>query len=613
MIVTIYENIYSKQPAYIPIEKALSRIKNGRSKAIVGQIRSSTDKEKRSSLKTRLPAVCFSGKFGPERKDSTLIEHSGFLVLDFDEVNDLGEYMGNICSVPFIYAAWVSPSGNGVKALVKIADGRKHREHFAALREIFPDADRSGINPSRVCYESFDEHIYVNERAEVFTKIIQSERIEFNETITDDRENFKRLLTWIHNKGNAFAKGERNTFVFKLAGACCRFGIDETVAESLILSECATGNDFTTAECGKAIKSAYRNNKNSYGSASFDRGRFIDKVTRREVEIDQSAATYDAETKPRDVIYGSDVKNTARSIYSSGHLRVLGIGIQELDKLFKSKRGELTGLAGIGNYGKSTFFKWYLLMRVLLYGEKFASFSPEDLSEDYYFDLVEMLLGCDCTPNNPSRPPIQVWDNAYDFVSSHFFYLSPEDLSPSPQYVKERFLELIIKEKVSGVNIDPFNQLTHDYGKAGGRSDKYLETVLGDFARFAKVNNVYFNIIMHPKQMDKDANGNYKCPDIFDISDGAMWNNKLDNILVYHRPFRQTDPNNPVCEFHSKKIRNQKSVGRPGVMTLEYIRMRRRYEVDGNDYMSRILAGNDLCFAKPVSNYQPKRFEEAPF
>jgi hypothetical protein len=32
-----------------------------------------------------------------------------------------------------------------LKALVKIANGAKHREHFQALQEVFPEIDRSGI------------------------------------------------------------------------------------------------------------------------------------------------------------------------------------------------------------------------------------------------------------------------------------------------------------------------------------------------------------------------------------------------------------------------------------------------------------------------------------
>ena len=46
----------------------------------------------------------------------------------------------------------------------------------------------------------------------------------------------------------------------------------------------------------------------------------------------------------------------------------------------------------------------------------------------------------------------------------------------------------------------------------------------------------------------------------FDIADGAMWNNKMDNILIYHRPNHQKDPSSTLCELHTKKIRRQKSV-----------------------------------------------------
>ena len=58
-----------------------------------------------------------------------------------------------------------------MKALIKIADGSKHREHFQSLQEVFPEIDKSGINPSRVCYESYDPEIYINENSEVFNKI----------------------------------------------------------------------------------------------------------------------------------------------------------------------------------------------------------------------------------------------------------------------------------------------------------------------------------------------------------------------------------------------------------------------------------------------------------
>lgn len=594
MIITAFKNIWSKEPHYISVELALNRIKNGNSKKLVEEIRNTLDKEKAGELKKNLPCICFSGKFGADRKDEQIISHSQYLVLDFDNVYELRDKQTEIISNKFVYACWVSPSGNGLKALIKIANGDKHRDHFEALEEIFPEVDKSGKNPSRVCYESYDPEIYINENAEVFNKIKKTEKIVTFERTIDDQKIFKNLLTWLSNKSEAFVTGERNNFIFKLACACCRYGIPEDTTNGLIHTEFVSNSEFTKREADKAIASAYRVNSKNYGSASFDKEQLVDKVTRKEIEVEK--AVFDEEGKLKDVIYGIDVKEQALSLYENGYTAVSGIGVKEMDDSFKPKKGEITVLTGIGNYGKSSWKKWYQAMRIVLYGEKFATFSPEDNPpEEYYHDFVEILLGCDCTPSNPNRPSRQVYEYTYDFVCKHIFYVYPKNVTPTPQYIMEVFLQLIVKEGVDGVDIDPFNQLANNYQNFGGR-DKYLEWVLSLFSRFSQINNVYFWIVAHPIKMQKASDGNYPCPDVFDIADGALWNNKLDNILVYHRPYGQTDPQNPTCEFHSKKIRRQKVVGKKGFFMFEMLFRTRRFFFNGVDPLQKILNEKNMTF-----------------
>jgi hypothetical protein len=600
MIATIFKNIFSKEPHFITIEKALERIKSGSSKELVTEIRNTLDKEKANKIKLNLPSVCFSGKFGSDRKDEQLIEHSGFIVLDFDDISDLRDKQTDIISNDFVYACWVSPSGNGLKALVKIADGSKHREHFQSLQEVFPEIDRSGINVSRVCYESFDPEIYVNDKASVFTKAKKIEKIIVSETQNiDDSENFRRILKWLTNKNDAFVTGERNTYIFKLASACCRFGIEENAALGLISAEYIVSNDFTMSEMKSAVKSGYRANSGNFGTASIQKEKLVNKTTNYEIDVKKEFTEENGENyRIEDVVYGIDVKDRALIINERGFEKIMGIGVPELDYLFKPKRGEISLLTGIGNYGKTAWQKSQILSRIIMYGEKVATFSPEDTpAEEYFHDFVEMLLGCECTPFNPNRPSSEVYEAAYDFVSKHIFYISAEMLSPTPQYIKEKFLELIVQEKVDFCCIDPFNQMTNDYKGFGGRTDKYLETLLSDFSRFAKKNDVYFWIVAHPKLMERDKSGNYKCPDVFDVADGAMWNNKMDNINVYHRPFAQTDPNNPLAEFHSKKIK-KKSVGRKGFILVEYLWERRRFFIEGKDFIQDMLNKKGYDFWK---------------
>ena len=586
-MITIFQNIYSKEPRYIEVDLALERIRNERSKTQVSFIRECLDKERANELKKNLPSVCFSGKFGNNRTDAELIEHSNFLILDFDKVEDCTVKKQLLISEPYVYATWVSPSGNGVKALVRIADGNKHKEHFQALQDIFPDIDKSGINPSRVCYESVDTEILINKKATPFTKTKKIERVVETTKKENHIEIFNNILKWLSNKGSSFTTGERNLFIFKLAGACCRFGIYKEDCLSLCnMSILANDNEFTNKEAEQAIRSAYKQNDSLFGSASFENEKLVDRISKSEITL-ENTEIYDLEVKPKDVIFGEDVKGEALAIYDNGYESAKSTYVKEIDYHFKFKKGENTLLSGIGNYGKSTMLKFLLFMQVIKDKEKIAIFSPEELpASEFYHDLVEMWFGQNCTPDNPNRPSKQNYEQIYDMISKHFFFVYPKDLLPTPEYIKERFLELIIKEKVRFCVIDPFNQLSNDYKSAGGRTDKYLEVVLSDFGRFAQKNNIYFLIVAHPRQMQKNSSGNYPCPEVFDLADGAMWNNKMDNILMYHLPNRQTTPTDTTCEFHSKKIRRRKIVGQLGSITFEYATKMRRFFFNGHDYMA---------------------------
>jgi len=619
-MITIYRNIFAKEHHYISIETALKRIKDGKSKASVEAIRNTIDKERRNSLKQNLPSVCFSGKFNGERKDNNLIKHSGFIVLDFDNVEDVVFEKEELKNNKYIYACWISPSGNGLKALVKIANVKKHRGHFVALQDEFKNLDESGINVSRVCYESFDKEIYINRNSKVFNKLIKVEKqVEVN-TTTGNAEKFKKILTWLSNRGDAFVQGERNIFLFKLGAACCRFGINESECINFA-SISFTDSTFKSSELERTIKSSYKTNGDFFGTAEFTSNKLVDKKTKGEIKKEINPDVYNLDVKPKDVIYGEEVKQKALNIYRNGYKKVDGIGVTKLDYHWKMKKGEITLLTGIGNYGKSSFFKWYMLVRMIKYDDRFAIFAPEDNpAEEFYHDMTEIYLGCDCTPFNKERPKEEIYDKAYNWISERIFFIYPNKIAPTPDYIKERFLELIIKEKVVGCIIDPFNQMSNNYSSSGGRSDKYLETFLSDCSRFAQINNIYFLIVAHPKIMRKDDTGNYPCPDVFDIADGAMWNNKMDNIIVYHRPNHQENPNGAECEFHSKKIRRQKVVGKKGFVVFELNRKSRRFFFDGYDVIAYLLKEcqvelnyNPNAYIEPNKDFEDDIINDLPF
>ena len=569
---------------------ALERIKKPKktTKDLVDKIRASEDSNEIAELKKQLPCVLFSGEF-TSRIDTGLVRHSGFICLDFDMDSDVTAQMTKteLKMSEHTYACWISPSGKGVKALFKIKNLEKHREHFKSIQVRFPHVDPTGINISRVCYESVDENIYINEHCKVWDDFIEEkqyelvrEKIEITEAVRDDYEKYKRILTWLENRNDAFVSGQRNLFIFKLAAACCRFGIDMYVAEGFIATDfLGRDSDFSRNEAIKAIESAYKANVHKQGTEYFENN----KILNRETLVEINPKILEEGYKLQDVIYGEQVWDAAEALYDNGYESAETTHIPAVDQIFKWKRGQITLTSGLANSGKSEYIEFLALVKSYYNGDKWAVYSPENYpADEWYFTFAERLLGMHLTPENKTRVSKEVFKKAYEFVTEHFFYVYPETLSPTPQTIKAKFLELIITKKVTGVILDPFNQLTNDYGKFNGRDDKYLESALGDFSRFAKENSVFFNVIAHPTKMQKNADGNYPMPDVFDLAGGAMWANKMDNIMVYHRPLNLTDPTSNACEIETKKVKKQR-LFKKGKIDATFDYWKRRFIFNGID------------------------------
>jgi hypothetical protein len=166
-MITIFSSITNiDDPHYISLESALDRIREGKSQAKVDEVRGG-----QSAVKKTLPVALFSGVF-KGRRDDDIQGHSGYIILDFDHI-DVDDYKALLGTDEHIRACWRSPSGDGLKALVKISNSERHRDHFRALQAYFDrtyglEVDPSGINVSRACFESYDPDLISNSNNKVF-------------------------------------------------------------------------------------------------------------------------------------------------------------------------------------------------------------------------------------------------------------------------------------------------------------------------------------------------------------------------------------------------------------------------------------------------------------
>jgi len=312
-LITIFKNIKEVDaPFYRDVSVALDRIKSGANKDTIKIIRSCKDKGERNEYKKLLPAICFSGQFN-KRSDSSLILHSGIICLDFDDYEkkkDMLQDKEMLCKDKYVYSVFISPSGNGLKVLIKIPqDPDNHVNYFNALSKHFDSQhfDKTCKNLSRVCYESYDPLIYINENSSVWDKIDEPEYKEVNTyrdrptiPITDENKVVDILVKW-WTKKYPMVEGQRNQNVFILAMAFNDYGINKSLA-GYVLSQYVT-EDFTHAEIDRTINSAYANTQN-FGTKYYEDEDRVNQVktklrrgvSKKEIRYQLQEAGLDGET-----------------------------------------------------------------------------------------------------------------------------------------------------------------------------------------------------------------------------------------------------------------------------------------------------------------------------
>lgn len=246
-----------------PVNHFLDRIRNGDSKEQIKQIRVTTDKSTRDALKGKLPAVTFAGHFNA-RSMKELIKPSGYACLDFDGHSNVTQLKNDISNNQHTYSCWISPSGNGVKVLVKIPLVDNNQDYTDYIKKIYESydlpeyGDTGTCDISRLCYESYDPDIFINLDSELFTdKIYRPTNYNLSTPtkipITDGDTVADRLMVWFKKR---WAGGNRNNNLHALARQFNAFGVDINICERYLLFYEQTG--FKSDEILKLIKSAYR-------------------------------------------------------------------------------------------------------------------------------------------------------------------------------------------------------------------------------------------------------------------------------------------------------------------------------------------------------------------
>lgn len=273
-MVTIFKN-FNEVVEHKTIATILEEIKTGKYKPGIIYLRKSLAEKKEEAYnkaKKSLPAFTPSGKFVGGRKLEFLTEYSKFIILDIDKLSttDLQKSKSIAAQSEFTYACFISPSGNGLKILVKIDTPKtEHKEAFLKVQAHYEsilklEIDKSGKDLTRLCFYSWDENLYLNENSKTFviTNKVEVALIETQpepktinpEPILDYDAIYNHCVNFTEKKVQ-FVNGSRNVFVHQLACNLNRKGVALNDALGYILTDFG----YDEKEVTQAVNSAYGN------------------------------------------------------------------------------------------------------------------------------------------------------------------------------------------------------------------------------------------------------------------------------------------------------------------------------------------------------------------
>jgi hypothetical protein len=267
----------------------------------------------------------------------------------------------------------------------------------------------------------------------------------------------------------------------------------------------------------------------------------------------------------------SNMKKAIGEIYLHGYNKGKTTGWKNLDELYSVIKGQMTVITGMPSMGKSQFLDALMMNLAMSQDWKFAVFSPENYpTYMHYHQLIEKRVGKALT-DSANRMTMAEAEQAIDFIDNHFFFIDATEDEINLDAILNKAQDLIATKKIDGLSIDPWNEIEIDKPKDLSTTE-YIGKSLRVSRKFARRNNIHLWIAVHPIKMQKDKEGKYPVPELYDCEGSAQWRNKADNGICIHRHSYDNLTNVIV-----QKIK-YRYTGHPGEVVLKFIKESGRYE-----------------------------------
>lgn len=229
----------------------------------------------------------------------------------------------------------------------------------------------------------------------------------------------------------------------------------------------------------------------------------------------------------------------------------------------------------VHNSGKSEFVDFVNCKLNFEHDWKVAYWTPENFPTQYHYaKLAEKLTGKTFKREFLSEP--EFWE-AKEYIEKNFFWVNLDN-DFTIDNVLDKFKYLVKTKGVKVCVIDPFNKLEYRIGIGESKLD-YISKLLDKLIWFAKINDVLIHLVAHPRKLEKDKDGKFPMPTMYDIAGSADFWNKADYGICLNRK-QNSDRvyiNKGAIAIQKVKFKN---LGEQGVADWCYNYISGRYEED---------------------------------
>ena len=572
MKITVFKDFSdTKSPKHVEYSIVLDKIKSPKEDfvSLIESIRLEKNEDKKKSLKNKLPCILFSGEFA-ERNDRSIVTHSGLAVVDFDHVSDVSVLKDKLKLVDYVSSAFISPSGDGVKAVVCIPRSVDfHRENYEAMIEDLkgkiniPEKhfDKTSINESRICYASYDPDLYYNSNPNCFVKPKKKEVVYIDYNKINIAVNMIRLSHDGH-KHSTLLKAA------KLIGGYIASGmLEESFAVQVLETEISYKNISDLKGAKKTIQDG------------IEYGKMMPIYEAEEIEsaaqVQVLRVKFQSPTRRYEFLTDNREDRADIMRYRTGGFKMgLETGHSDLSKHFRFKEGEFNVVLGHANVGKSFFMWWLMVLSAALHKWKWIVYSTENKTRQIKKKIIEFY-----TQQSIFTMSDIVYQDALDWVDEMFYFIRIDKSYSAIELID--FAKVLIQEKeFKGFLIDPYNSLSIDkelWKEVGSNRHEYDYAVSSIFVSFCEKNNVsiYLNAHAisqalrnkHPKSRKDEEPHRYEGhpmpPESADIEGGGKFVNRVTGFFMVIHRYIYHDMDYGITRVEIKKCKDIETGGMP--------------------------------------------------